>query len=73
MTPYARCSARLSRQRDAENAAWVARGDPRVMGDAARARMQELLHDAVLAKPASELLAEMLERLRKAINKVRYG
>lgn len=40
MTPYARVSARLSRLRDAENAAW---GDRRLVGEAARKRMRARL------------------------------
>lgn len=73
MTPYARCSLRWQRSREAENTAWAARGDPRVAGEAARAWMQERLHEVVPVKTVAEILAALLAPLRKAVDKARYG
>lgn len=58
MTPYARLSTRLTRLREAENAAW---GDRRLTGIAAHERMRGMLHLNVSIPTVSKILDALLK------------
>lgn len=62
MTPYARCSTRLSRRRDEENVFWRTRkgGDPRLTGQAAHERVNERLGYVNTGGPSVSQIFEAL-------------